>query len=176
MASIYRDVGSYDEPLRSKLQADLKAYVRNVIDVSWPLQRRGIVPYASGPILSRFQRDLVSAMPSTMSQEIIQTEVFKQFNSLVQARRARLNSITSGLPGAIWALLVIGALITIAVTAFFDTNSLSIHLWMTGFSAALLGLLIFLIGTLDNPFRGEVRAGPEAFNLVYSQLMSPLPQ
>ena len=37
----------------------------------------------------------------------------------------------------------------------------------------LLGLLIFLLAAMDNPFRGEIGVGPEAFELAYKQLMQP---
>jgi hypothetical protein len=39
--------------------------------------------------------------------------------------------------------------------------------------SGLLGLLIFLLAAIDNPFRGAISVGPEAFELVYEQLMQP---
>jgi hypothetical protein len=39
--------------------------------------------------------------------------------------------------------------------------------------SGLLGLLIFLLAAIDNPFRGAISVGPEAFELVYKQLMQP---
>ena len=47
------------------------------------------------------------------------------------------------------------------------------HFWMTIMFSGLLGLLIFLLAAMDNPFRGEISVGPEAFELVYKQLMQP---
>lgn len=38
-----------------------------------------------------------------------------------------------------------------------------IHQILNGPMAALLGLLVFMIAAMDNPFRGEVSVGPEAF-------------
>jgi hypothetical protein len=35
----------------------------------------------------------------------------------------------------------------------------------------LLGLLIFLIAAMDNPFRGEYCVSPETFILLYEGLM-----
>ncbi len=32
--------------------------------------------------------------------------------------------------------------------------------------------MIFLVGTLDNPFRGQVSVGPDSLQTVYDQLMS----
>ena len=47
------------------------------------------------------------------------------------------------------------------------------HFWMTVIFSSILGLMIFLLGALDCPFRGELSIGPEAFEAVYEQLMKP---
>jgi hypothetical protein len=59
-----------------------------------------------------------------------------------------------------------GAFLNIAVTWFFDMRSKSMHLWMTLFLSALLGLLIYLLGALDRPFRGEISVSPEPFEIM----------
>jgi hypothetical protein len=41
-----------------------------------------------------------------------------------------------------------------------------------GALALFLGIVVFLIAALDNPFRGQVRVGPDAFQLVYESLMT----
>ena len=48
------------------------------------------------------------------------------------------------------------------------------HFWMTVMFSGLLGLLMFLVAAMDNPFRGEISVGPEAFELVYEELMKPV--
>jgi hypothetical protein len=68
---------------------------------------------------------------------------------------------------------LVGALLNIAVTWFFDMRSQSMHFWMTVMFSGLLGLLIFLLAAMDNPFRGEISVSPEAFELVYERLMKP---
>ena len=45
------------------------------------------------------------------------------------------------------------------------------HLWMTVLLSSLLGLMVFLVGTLDSPFRGKVSIGPGSMQRVYEQLM-----
>ncbi len=171
VSSLYRDITGYPEPIRDSLQKNLRDYLGNVINVGWQQQRQGIVPTGSGIFLERFQKQMLAFEPGTPGQQILHAESYKQFNNLVEARRARLNAVTIGLPGALWALVILGALISIAVTLFFDTQSLSMHLWMTILMSTLLGLMVFLIGTLDNPFRGKVSVGPDSLVLVYQQLM-----
>jgi hypothetical protein len=58
------------------------------------------------------------------------------------------------------------------MTWFFDMKSQSMHLWMTVMLASLLGLLIYLLGALDNPFRGEISVGSEPFEIMYLKRMA----
>jgi hypothetical protein len=47
----------------------------------------------------------------------------------------------------------------------------SAHLLLGGIISFFLATMISLIALMDNPFRGEVGVSPEAFQLVYDQLM-----
>ena len=38
VASLYRTVGSMEEPMRSVLQQDIREYTRSVIEIGWPEQ------------------------------------------------------------------------------------------------------------------------------------------
>src|SRR5436190_4592555 len=42
--AIYRDVSSYPEPIRDKLQQELRDYTDQVIHNAWPIQRQGKTP------------------------------------------------------------------------------------------------------------------------------------
>ena len=170
VSSRYRDLGPYPEPVRSALREDLRQYVREAIDVAWPLQSHGTVPTKTAHSLNNFQDEISAFQPATPAQQIIQAEVFRQFNSLVEARRARLNSVHSHMPHALWILVISGTLITLAVTFFFDTPSFSMHLSLTFLLATLLSLMIFLIGVLDTPFRGRSGVSPAPLEMVYKEM------
>jgi uncharacterized membrane protein YiaA len=170
-AAFYRDVSSYPEPLREQLQNDLRMYTRNVIDVGWPQQRKGIAPTGNLVTLENLQRHLMSFEPATEGQKILHAEVFRQFNQLVEQRRSRLVSVSSGLSASLWTLVLVGAMINIAGTWFFHLRKKQMHIFMTALISSLLGLMIFLLAAMDHPFRGNLSVGPEPFEVVYDQLM-----
>src|SRR5215469_11128619 len=173
LAALYRDVSGFPEPKRSELQADLREYTRKVIDVVWPLQRRGIVPQNAAGAMTAIQTHLASFEPATEGQKTLHAEAYHEFSRIVELRRTRLKSVTTGLPASLWVVLLLGAFLNIAVIWFFHMRSQSMHFWMTVIFSALLGLLIFLLAAMDQPFRGEISVGPEAFEMVYDQLMKP---
>jgi hypothetical protein len=172
---LYRDVSGLPEPHRTALQNDLRAYTRQVVDVAWPLQKKGIVPESEGKLLNEFEKDLMAFEPQTEGQKALYGRAYTGFNRLADLRGRRLQSVRGGLAPPLWVVIFAGAFLSIALTWFFDMKSQGMHFWMTVMLAALLGLLIFLVGALDNPFRGEISVGPEAFELVYQRRMLPEP-
>ncbi len=169
LASLYRDAGSYPEPLRSQLTLDLRGYAHEVIEQSWPQQRQGLIPRGSAVYLDNFQQHLLQFQPTTMGQSVIYQESYRQFNDLVESRRSRLDSTTTSIPRSLWWLVLVGAVVCIVTTLFFHTRSFSMHLWMTGLMSGLLGLMIFLMATLDNPFRGKISISPAPLQRVLNQ-------
>jgi len=172
LGALYRDINAYPEPARTIMQDDLRRYTRQVIDVGWPLQRHGIVPNNASSVLNDFQEHFMSFEPKNERQNILAAEAYRAFNDLTESRRARLNSVTDEMPGPLWALVFAGAVICIAVTWFFHTASFAVHFWMTVLFSSLLGVLIFLIAVLDNPYRGKISVSPEPLERVYQQVMT----
>jgi hypothetical protein len=171
VGALYRDVSSFPDPNRTELQSDLRRYTRQVVDVAWPEQRRGVIPQDDGVMLSALQTHLSQFEPTTEAQKTIYAQVYDGFNQIAELRGRRLQSVTGGLAGPLWGVVLAGAFLNIAVTWFFDMRSQSMHFWMTILLSALLGLLIYLLGALDKPFRGEIGVGPEAFELMYTRRM-----
>lgn len=171
LAAIYRDAGAYPEPLRTRMQNDLQFYYHQVVDVAWPMQRRGIVADVSGVALRKFQADFMTFEPETRQQEVLSAETYRSFNELSECRRDRMNSTTAELPGPLWLMVIVGALLGIAATWLFHIASFSMHLWLSIVYAVLFALPIYIIVALDNPYRGRISVGPEPLVRVYEQLM-----
>jgi hypothetical protein len=45
------------------------------------------------------------------------------------------------------------------------------HFFLGGLLSAFMGMMIFLIASLDNPFRGELSIASEPFQAILDQLM-----
>lgn len=170
---LFRDCSGFPEPARAVLQGDLRRYAREVVDVAWPLQHKGIVPDNEGKMLSAFEAHLIAYEPQTDGQKALYGQAYASFNRLADLRGRRLQSVTAGLAAPLWVVVFAGAFLSIALTWFFDMKSQGMHFWMTVMLSALLGLLIFMLGALDNPFRGEISVSSQPFELVYQRRMMP---
>ena len=117
-----------------------------------------------------FHEQLIRFEPSSRGQEIHHAEALRQFNNYLEARRMRLFSVTTSIPGVMWAVVLVGALMNIALIWMFDMKLIN-HLLLGGILSAFMGLMIFLIASLDNPFRGELSISPAPFQDILTHLM-----
>jgi hypothetical protein len=170
---LYRDVTSYPVPIRQELQRELREYVDQVIHQAWPLQQRGIIPSAGIEHMSRFQAVLDKFEPSSEGQKLLHGETLRAYNQLIQARRLRLDAVTTGLPVVMWLLIILGAGVSLTGTFFFKVDDARLHGILVTLLAVFMGMVIVMILALDRPFRGDLGVRPDPYQLVYDQLMKP---
>lgn len=169
----YRVFDNYPEPERTVLTDQLRTYTRREIDVAWPKQREGIIPGTEGnKRLSQLQHDLTRFEPRTEGEKALHSEALGLFSKMIESRRARLSSVTTQLPMIVWFVVIAGSILNLSLMWLFVIEKKILHDLLTTILAALLGLLVFLLVAMDLPFRGEYSVGPDAFELVYDQLMT----
>jgi hypothetical protein len=173
IAGLYRDVSGYPEPIRLRLQGELRDYTENVINEAWPLQRRGEIPFYGVALLHRFQETLIGYEPVTEGQKLLHGETLAAYNRMIQARRARLDAVRTGLPDVMWMVIILGAAISLCSTFFFKVEDVYLHGILVTLLAMFIGLVVFMILAFDRPFRGDLRLGSEPYQLIYDQLMRP---
>ena len=173
IAALYRDVSCYPEAIRPRLQDDLRGYVRYVIDQAWPLQQRGKVPDGGVELLDRFQTKLVGFEPASEGQKLMHGETLGAYNRMVLARRLRLDAVGGGIPGIMWSVILIGAVISLSSSFFFKVEAANFHSIQVLLLATFVGLVIFMIFALDHPYRGDLGIGSGAYPLIYDHLMKP---
>ncbi len=168
---LYRIVDNYPEPHRTILTDQLRDYTRKEIDESWPKQREGVIPTAGNPKLSRFLAYLTHVEPATEAEKLLYQEAIRQFAHMTECRRLRLASVTTQLPLIVWIVVFAGSVLTLSLLWLFVVENKRLHDLLTAILACLLGVLVFVLAVMDFPFRGEFSVGPDAFELVYEQLM-----
>ena len=170
VAALYSDTNALPEPWRTKLLADLREYTKATIQQDWPTQAKGIVPTAGTQRLAVFQNDLKQVHPEGKAEEVSLVLALGQTEKLVESRASRLDRVTVGTPILLWWVLGIGAVLTIAIIWMLDME-IHIHGILTAILSMFLGIVIFVVAEMDQPFRGEVFVGPDAYEQVYSNLM-----
>jgi hypothetical protein len=173
LAGLYRDLDGYPQPLRAQLEEKLRAYTWAVVEKDWPAHRRGGVDDEGTRLLEELENAVMQFEPAKEREKIAHAEVVRSLSQVVTERGLRLQAIGTGLPAAVWYIVLIGAVLTIGLTYLFRVESFRLHATLVAVLSTFIGLLIFLTAAMDNPFRGAFSVSPDAYKTVLDTVMGP---
>jgi hypothetical protein len=172
VGALYRDLDGYPQPLRERLERIMREYTRVVIDREWPAHKRGLAVEDGDSSLDHLENEVMSFEPASEREKIVQAEVVRSLDTVMEQRRLRLQAVTTGLPAALWSVVLVGALLNVGVSYLFWIENLGLHAALVAIMAAFIGLLVFLTAAMDNPFRGEFSVSCQAFQTILENVMS----
>jgi len=169
---IYRNVSAYPDPERSDFQRQMRTYGRFVIDTAWPAQRRGEIVDGGAVLVNELSRVLHDYEPASDRVMALHTQTLSQLDEFLQLRRLRFHYVQTGLPSIMWTVVICGSLLNLAMSWFFVSDSLRLHLALSGALATIIGLMIVLIALGDWPFSGELAISSEAYEDIFQSVMA----
>ena len=169
LRAFYRSIQSYPEPTRSETLPLIKEYVRFVIEEAWPEQRQGRAAPGGVPRMNAVQNKLFTFEPQSKGQEILHDRTIEQFNQMADVRRQRIQAADTGIAPAMWYVVAIGVLITIALFWLLEMEPATQFI-LGGLLAFFLSTVISVLVATDHPFRGEMSIGPDAYQAIYERM------
>ena len=173
LAGLYRDFDGYPPDFRKKVEGELRAYSRKIVDVEWPAHRQGLTPEDSTELLDAIENEIMAFEPKSELEKIAHAEVIHSLNEVVQARHSRMQAVGTGLPSELWAVVLIGAVLNFLLLYLFWVENRALHVVLISLFATFVALLIFLTAAMDNPFRGEFSVSPDSIQSVVDTVMKP---
>lgn len=166
VADLYRDTHWLQEPTRSEMQKNIRAYLHHVIDVEWPImQQNSDMNFDGELIIEKIGMQLRDYKITSKSEFLIFNDMLAQVKSLYDARAERINTSHLELSNETWVVILIGTLLTLAVNFMFNLN-VHLHLFTAIVASLILSSMLFLLLTLDRPFQGEFTINANAFQTV----------
>ncbi len=174
IGALYRDVGGYPSPLREELRAELREYTVFVIEKAWPAQKRGEgQKINSGTLLlDEFQHKLHAFEPANASQSVLHGETLRAFNNLIEYRNLRIDAVGGGLSKVMWAVIWVGAAISIGIAYFFNIPDIKLHAILVALMGGFLAMVLFMIIINDKPFYGVVSVPPDPYQLILERVIN----
>jgi Protein of unknown function (DUF4239) len=170
LASLYRDAFFYPEPIGSELRELLRDYTLYVIYKDSPAHRQGRIYNGGTNRLTMIEHTILKFNPDNENGIILHSQTLQQFSEFVEARQRRLSGARLEIPGVLWYVVAVGALVNIILIWMLNMRFFT-HIILGGIVAFFLGVVVFLIIAMDRPMRGEVSVQPAAYQLVYDVLM-----
>jgi Protein of unknown function (DUF4239) len=173
IGALYRDVSGYPAPLRDELREKLRQYTVFVIEEAWPAQKRGQGQMINNgtTILDDFQHKLHSFQPANVSQSTLHSEALRAYNTLIEYRRLRIDAVGGGLSNVMWAVIWVGAAISIGIAYFFNIPDLKLHAILVALMGGFLAMVLFMIIINDKPFYGYVSISSDPYKLILERLI-----
>ena len=173
VSALYRDVSVYPSPLRTELRAKLREYMVFVIEDAWPAQQkgRGQSLDIGTRILDDFQLKLYSFEPSTSGQTALHGETLSAYNKLLEYRRLRIDAVGSGLSAVMWAVIWVGAIISIGVAYFYQIEDPKLHAILVALMGGFLAIVLFMIIINDKPFYGYSGISSDPYKLILERVI-----
>lgn len=170
LGSLYSQLNVYPEPFRSEAKWTMRDYVLYTIHKEWPAHRKGGILNGGYNRAEAIRRQLAEFEPETRSQEIVHSEVIASFKDFSDSRQRRLAGVVTAIPNILWQAVLIGAGISILLMTMFRIRVRQ-HVLLGSITALFLGVILFVITTLDRPLRGEAALEPKPFELLWARLM-----
>ena len=149
--------------MQNDLKGSVVRYTQSIIEKAWPAQQRREVTEAGIEIILHLWKEITQFEPTTDGQRVVHGQVLAGFNQLIEFRRRRIEAASYAVPGALWAVVLIGATVSIFGSYLFKIESLSVH-------GLLIALLVFFIATTDHPYSGSSAIEPVAYEIVLRYL------
>ena len=166
---LYNDAFAFG-PTRP-VHRDLVAYGTSVVNHEWPAMRnhqRG--DPGTDAALDKVWSDLEAIRTTGPDQNAFLQSSISAVNRLEEERDGRIEDSNRELPFSMWAVLVIGAVITVGFTYFFGVSHLAAHALMVAALSAIIGVALFLAMSLDLPYSGDLGIKPTAMQHTVEDL------
>lgn len=160
---------------RVRIEADLDAYARNVIDIEWPAMAEGqFGPTLETELVHRLWHAVNEAGVRAGSRDPTYAASLAQLDTLDAARRNRVLLGEDALPAPMTLTLLIGAVVTVTFSYLFAVDDGRLHGLMTAALVTLVTLLLLLEYQLETPFEGLSAIKPTAMELVRAEIAAGL--
>ena len=152
---MYRQTVFMPVPEQTQMRELLRKYAKTVEGPEGSKQDVGSTPDTAQAALTEMYKVLAREQ-SSVASNAASGEFVSQLTVLASERNQRMLDAQPQRPGLLWAGLLAGGVVLVALSGFMRLDSTRGHLMLSGAIALLLGLLLFIVFWLDHPFENPL--------------------
>lgn len=161
LTTMYRQTVGMPDPEQTKLREQLRKYAEAAEGPDWEaLDSSGKGDGARSAITQMYR--LLGNQPDASSNPV-NGEFLSQLTVLANDRNQRVLDAQPRIPGLLWAGLLFGGIVLVALTGFMRLDNRLGHAILSSAIAVLLGLLLYIIYWLDHPLGTDIGVTPVPF-------------
>jgi FtsH-binding integral membrane protein len=172
LRTVYRLSSGLPEPQRAQLQQLSRDYAEAVITRDFPEMAQGEPPEGSHAINEAMWETIMTVKADTPTSSLFEQQATTELASLTQHRRVRVLQTVYKLPAIFWAVLIVGAVVTITSAATFGAGSPRLHAFQVTSLTLIVTLVLLAIADVNLPYQGWVHVSNYAFVRALQYMMN----
>jgi hypothetical protein len=152
---MYRQTVGMPVPEQTQMRELLRKYAKTVEGPEGNKQDVGSTSDTAQAALTEMYKVLAREQ-SSVAPNATSGEFLGQLTVLASDRNQRMLDAQPRRPGLLWAGLLSGGVVLVALSGFMRLDSTRGHLMLSSAIALLLGLLLFIVFWLDHPFENPL--------------------
>jgi hypothetical protein len=175
LVNIFRFAYQLPPESRTQVQELAHSYCQAMISEEWPSMARQSESPTAHRITQQLWHALTSVQPRNASEQTVMDHSLSELTNMTEHRRIRLLQSRQQLPALLWAVLVVGGIVTVGSTCLFGVESFKLHLVQVFEISFLLSLILVAIASINRPYQGDVHVTPDAFRYALETMDEPAP-
>ncbi|NCD71117.1 bestrophin-like domain [Mucilaginibacter agri] len=171
--SIMAHTEALPDSLKLPLKATLSTYCTTVIEQEWKMQKVAITNQPSA--IPNLRMMLLKIKPADKVQQGVFTIIDEDLSAISDFRRDRLSHNRSQVPPMVWLILEAGSVLLVIFSYFFNVESIKLKGIYLFFLTSFIGMCMYLLYTLDHPFKGNSRVSFSPYQNILVELRNYYP-
>jgi hypothetical protein len=151
LTTLYRQTVAMPQDEQTQLRQQLRDYARALQGPEWGKDDFGKIGHEGRSALLEMYRIAGRPQPSGATVPVNQ-QFLSELTSLAADRSTRILDSKPRIPPLLWCSLICGSAVLIVLTSSMRLRDNRAHVVLVGVVTVLLGLLLYLVFTLDHPF------------------------
>jgi hypothetical protein len=165
LADVYLLAARLPEPQRARVQKLCKVYAEQVVKLEWPAMEMAKMTVEARSTALSLAQSLNDFEPETEAHKTIYPFMLEKISELWDKRRDRGGTALYGIPAVEWAVLILGAVVTVTFAGLFSVGNGRLQMVITTLTAIVIGLNLYLVCLFGYPFAGELSVSKRPFDV-----------
>jgi len=175
LVNIFRFAYQLPPESRTQVQTLAHEYCEAMITDEWPAMVKQTQSPTAHRLIQQLWRALTTVQPRNSGEQTVMDHSLSELTSMTEHRRIRLLQSRQELPAMLWAVLIVGGIVTVGSTCLFGVENFKLHVVQVFEISFLLSLMLVAVASINRPYQGDVHVGPEAFRYALDTMNEPTP-
>jgi len=163
LVNIYRFAEELPQDSRAVVQNLTHKYAEVMVAEEWPAMTHEDSSPTGHILIRDLWHAMTSVQPHTATELQVMDHSLSELTTMTEHRRIRLLQSRQKLPGILWAVLIVGGIVTVGSTCLFGIENFKLHIVQVFEISFLISLMLVSIAAIDRPFQGQVHVPSDAF-------------